>query len=447
MHLETRRRNVPPIFALIAACTMALGLSAACAATEDDGKGVTAQTHGAGDAYAGAAAIAPTKPLDNQVVRELTIMSSTVEEAPEAAGRLRGYIAQKPDASTEAFLRRLLVRALIVMEAPAEAIVQETKLAGPGMPQSGSIRSLFYLEVSQTLAQRGAAPKASIEFARQAIADIPPDEARTEIAAFANGVLGRALLANGECRPAIETLTQAVGAAPDSQGVLYSLGAAHEACNEPNTAIDYYVRSLGVYGSTDSSAAAPLRRLYAARNGSLKGLDQKIRKSYDASLNLQVFDERRYEASMPSWTMEDSEGKTRTSAEFAGKIMVLDFWGSWCGPCRMELPHFQAMYEKFKDQGVVFYGVNWERVDRAKRKDQAMAYMQANNFDFPNVFDLDDKVTFDFQVNSFPTVFLVDGTGKFRYRNIGFNESIGDIMTLQIESLIAEQKKKGTAKK
>jgi thiol-disulfide isomerase/thioredoxin len=145
--------------------------------------------------------------------------------------------------------------------------------------------------------------------------------------------------------------------------------------------------------------------------------------------------------------MEDSEGKTRTSAEFAGKIMVLDFWGSWCGPCRMELPHFQAMYEKFKDQGVVFYGVNWERVDRAKRKDQAMAYMQANNFDFPNVFDLDDKVTFDFQVNSFPTVFLVDGTGKFRYRNIGFNESIGEIMTLQIESLIADQKKKGTAKK
>jgi alkyl hydroperoxide reductase subunit AhpC len=113
----------------------------------------------------------------------------------------------------------------------------------------------------------------------------------------------------------------------------------------------------------------------------------------------------------------------------------------------MELPHFQAMYEEFRDKGVVFYGVNWERVDRSKRKAQATAYMQANQFDFPNVFDLDDKATLAFQVNSFPTVFLVDGSGKIRYRNIGFTDSIGDIMTLQIQSLMAEQKKKGTAKK
>jgi thiol-disulfide isomerase/thioredoxin len=176
-------------------------------------------------------------------------------------------------------------------------------------------------------------------------------------------------------------------------------------------------------------------------------MDVRVRNAYEASMQLQVFDERRYEAPMPAWSMEDTDGTLVRSEDLAGKVIVLDFWGSWCGPCRMELPHFQAMYEKYRVQDVVFYGINWERVDRSKRKEKALAYLKQNNFDFPNVFDLDDSAAQKFQVASFPTVFLVDHTGKIRYRNIGFTESISEIMALQIESLIAERKKAGTAKK
>jgi thiol-disulfide isomerase/thioredoxin len=339
------------------------------------------------------------------------------------------------------------VRALITGEAPAGEIDEETDLAAPGIPQVGSVRSLFYLEVARTLLRRGEAAPMAVAYARNALQEIPPDEARPEVAAFANGVLGQALLANGDCRPAIETLGGALGTTPDSQDVLSALGAAYEACGEPGRAIDHYVRALGVYGGTDSSAAAPLRRLYAAEHGSLAGLDERIRKAYESSMRLQVFEERRYEAPMPAWSMEDTSGTPVRSEDLAGRVIVLDFWGSWCGPCRMELPHFQAMYEKYRDQDVVFYGVNWERLDRSKRKAQALAYLKANDFDFPNVFDLDDSAAHKFQVTSFPTVFLVDHTGNIRYRNIGFTEGIGEIMSLQIESLIEERKKARTAKK
>lgn len=441
-----------PIRHPLAALTLGLGLcfaAAGPAAAADDGRGVTVHTHGAGDAFAGdsSAAAAPLPPLDNQALRELSIMASVPDQALDAAVRLRRYIAGRDDAPTLAFLRRLLVRALITGGGPAGEIIEETDLAASGIPQSGSIRALFYLEVAQALLRRGEAAPTAVTFARNALDEIPPDESRPEVQAWANAVLGQALLANGECRPAIEALAPAVAAAADSQPVLRALGAAHEACGEPKRAIDYYVRALGVYGSPDSSAAGPLRRLYAAEHGSLAGLDQRIREAYERSMRLQVFDERRYEAPMPAWAMENTAGDTVRSADLKGSVVVLDFWGSWCGPCRMELPHFQAMYEKYRDQGVVFYGVNWERVDRSRRKATALQYLQQNGFDFPNVYDLDDSAAQKFQVASFPTVFLIDHTGKIRYRNIGFSDAISEIMSLQIESLIEEKKKAATAKK
>lgn len=431
---------------LLGAC---LAIPAPVPAAEDDGRGVTVYTRGAGDAFAGdsAAAEAPLPPLDNRILRELSIQASLPEHALEAAARLRRYVAQQTAPETRAFLRRLLVRALITGSAPAGEIVEQTDLAAPEIPQAGSIRSLFYLEVAQMLLRRGEAAATAVTYARNALDEIPPDEVRPEVRGWANAVLGQALLANGECRPAIEVLSPAVAAAADSQPVLRALGAAHEACGEPRRAIEFYVRALGVYGSGDSSAAAPLRRLYAAEHGSLAGLDERIREAYEHSMKLQVFDERRYEAPMPAWAMENTEGDTVRSEDLEGSVIVLDFWGSWCGPCRMELPHFQEMYEKYRDRGVVFYGVNWERVDRSRRKATALAYLEQHGFDFPNVYDLDDSAAQKFQVASFPTVYLIDHTGKIRYRNIGFTESISDIMSLQIESLLEEKKRAATAKK
>lgn len=450
MNATPMPRPLPPLASLLCGATL-LWMSASCHAADRPGdRGVTALTHGAGTMYAGPATgapIAPAKPLDNQVLRDLTMMTTDPTQALEGVGRLRGYLAQDLPPEHDAYLRRLLVRGLLLLGAPAAEIAAEAERAGPGIPQAGATRTFFYLEVAQTLIARGEDAGVAAAFARMAREAIPPDETRSEVRAFADAVLGRAQLLAGECQPAIETLTRTVGVFPDSQTVLYSLGAAYEKCGKPEHAIGHYVRALGVYGGRDSAAAEPLRRLYAAKHGSLKGLDAMIEKSYRASLDLEVFDSRRYEAPMPAWRMEDTGGAMVNSADLAGKILVLDFWGSWCGPCRMELPHFQAIYEKYREKGVVFYGINWERVDRSQRKAVAAAYMRQNGFDFPNVYDLDDRAPFDFKVNSFPTVFIVDPTGKIRYRNIGFSEAISEILTLQIESLLAEQKKAGTAKK
>jgi len=438
--------------AVLCACGLSWGPAQGHAADAKDPKGVGVETHGAGEmkavpGSAAAATKAPQQQVTAQEIRELAAMATDPGQAAVAVVRIRARLENPPSAQFETFLRRLLVRALIESQAPAAEIAAEVDRTAPGMPQAGSLRTLFYLEVAQAMVGHEGQGESAVAYARKAVEAIPPDETRPEVRAYAGGVLGRALLAQGKCEPAIESLRSAVGVLPDSQSVLFTLGAAYEQCGNTDLAIDHYVRSLGVYGGLDSSAAAPLRALYAKQHGSLTGLDRKIDTSYQASLEKEVFESRRYEAAMPEWSLENTAGDTVHSDDLAGKVVVLDFWGSWCGPCRMELPHFQSIYEAFQNRGVVFYGVNMERAEPSQHKALAVAYMQQNGFDFPNVYDIGTQATAAFRVEAFPTVFLIDASGRIRYRNIGFSDQISDIMTRQIESLIKEQRKGEAAKK
>jgi thiol-disulfide isomerase/thioredoxin len=381
-------------------------------------------------------------PLTTNDLRLLTSQVNNPDEAAAAVERIREIRRTQRDlgAQYDAFLRRLLVRGLVTSKAPVGEIVAEADTLGPMLPQTAGTRVLFYIEIAQALVDRGEGAKDAVRFARQALNEIPPDESGASMDAMASSVLGRAQLLTGDCSPAIRNLSTAIGALPDSQSVLYSLGAAYEKCGEPEQAIDHYVRALGVFGGRKDLSLAPVQALYTKEKGSLDGLDRRIDQARQASVQKEVFDTRRYERTMPAWKLEDLAGKVVDSKDLAGKVVVLDFWGSWCGPCRMELPHFQEAYEKYGDDGVVFYGVNMERVPRERRKAVAESYMTQNGFDFPVVVDLDDQTTKRFVVQAFPTVFLVDAKGEIRYRNEGFSETIGEILALQIESLLEESK-------
>ena len=84
--------------------------------------------------------------------------------------------------------------------------------------------------------------------------------------------------------------------------------------------------------------------------------------TWTASRQYVVFDSRKADMPAPAWELKDISGKTVKLADFKGKIVVMDFWGSWCPPCRAELPAFQKMYEKHgMGDKVVFLGMNWER--------------------------------------------------------------------------------------
>lgn len=388
----------------------------------------------------------PAAPPSSMELRQLTQMAGHPDHAAAAAKQIRTYLTgTQLSPQYRLFLRRLLVRAMIVSEAPPADIVREADALAPDIPQEGGAAAYYYAELAQSFVSRNVMPAKAVEYAEKARDQIAPGSDEN-IGLIVGGLLGRAYLANGQCKPAIETLDAVVSVHPDSQPILFALGSAHEMCGNDEQAIAFYIRSLGVYLGQSDAADEPLRALYAKEHGSVDGLDERIAAAKKASIQQVVFDSREFVKPAPTWVLQDLDGNTVESKSFDGKIVVLDFWGSWCGPCRYELPHFQEIYEKYRDEGVIFYGINWERVDRSQRVATAKKYMEENGFDFPVVVDLEDRTPFAFGVTSYPTVFLIDPSGNIKYRNVGFNEAIGEILTLQIDSMIAERDGKTSAK-
>lgn len=131
----------------------------------------------------------------------------------------------------------------------------------------------------------------------------------------------------------------------------------------------------------------------------------------------------------PDFTLLDPEGNEHTLSDYRGKIVILDFWATWCDPCLVVMPHLQAIHERFKDQGVVVIGVNvWENGD-------PKALMNARGWDYLLLLK-GDQVAADYKVSGIPTMVVIDHGGTIVRREVGAspdikNELINTIVELQ----------------
>lgn len=116
----------------------------------------------------------------------------------------------------------------------------------------------------------------------------------------------------------------------------------------------------------------------------------------------------------PAWTLKTPDGKDVSLASLKGKVVVLDFWAVWCGPCKKAMPGVQKLHEKYKDKGVVIYGVNtWER-----EGNDPVAFMKDNNYSYGLLLKGDD-VAKDYKVSGIPTFYVIDRNGKISYVGVG----------------------------
>ncbi len=115
-----------------------------------------------------------------------------------------------------------------------------------------------------------------------------------------------------------------------------------------------------------------------------------------------------------------AEEGTISIAELTGQVVVLNFWASWCPPCRAEMPSFQAISEEFKDQGVVFFGVAVSDTEV-----DASQFAEMVGVTYPLALDRTGNVTRAFQVRQMPTTFVIDRRGVVvrRIENIA-NEGV-----------------------
>lgn len=131
----------------------------------------------------------------------------------------------------------------------------------------------------------------------------------------------------------------------------------------------------------------------------------------------------------PSFELRGLDGKAHNLSEYKGKAMVLNFWGTWCGPCVKEMPALQAQWEKWKDKDVVVVGIN-------AGEDQMAVENFVNNADvnFPVLLDPNKDAIAKYGISPLPTTFFVSKDGKINKIHLGQL----DLATLdkQIEELV-----------
>lgn len=98
-----------------------------------------------------------------------------------------------------------------------------------------------------------------------------------------------------------------------------------------------------------------------------------------------------------------------------GNVVVLNFWASWCAPCRLEAPGLRRVSERYRDRGVRFLGVDYRDDDAAGR-----AFVDEFRLRYPSVTDPSGSLAYDYELIGFPTTVIIDPVGTIRYRFVGY---------------------------
>ncbi len=112
----------------------------------------------------------------------------------------------------------------------------------------------------------------------------------------------------------------------------------------------------------------------------------------------------------PNVSFYDADGTKHSLSDMRGKPVILNFWASWCPPCKMEMPEFEKMYQKYGDE-VLFLMVNMTDGER-ETKENALAFIKEQGYTFPIYFDLDFDVAYTYGVRSLPMTFFIDPDGN-----------------------------------
>lgn len=135
----------------------------------------------------------------------------------------------------------------------------------------------------------------------------------------------------------------------------------------------------------------------------------------------------------PDFTLKTLAGTNFRLAEHRGEVLFINFWATWCGPCRQEMPILNELHERYASAGFSVLGVNVEE-DSAG----AAAMAKKMGLSFPILFDTASSVSELYNVDAMPTSVLVDRDGKLRYLHRGYKPGYEDDYRAQIKELIRE---------
>jgi len=134
---------------------------------------------------------------------------------------------------------------------------------------------------------------------------------------------------------------------------------------------------------------------------------------------------------LPALQGETLQGGSVSPADYRGKVTVVNFWATWCGPCRREQPGLERVWREFQDRGVYFLGVNYRDDPVAAR-----AYIKEFAVTYPSIQDQAGALAYDFGFVGLPDTYVVDRSGRIRYWGFGAMDE-GELRSL-VTALLSE---------
>lgn len=113
------------------------------------------------------------------------------------------------------------------------------------------------------------------------------------------------------------------------------------------------------------------------------------------------------------FTLKDQYGNVHTLSEYKGKTVFLNFWATWCPPCKKEMPHIEELYNEYNknNDDVVILGIASPNFGREKSEEYIKDFLNKENYTFPVVFDTNISLVMNYGINAFPTTFIIDKEG------------------------------------
>lgn len=135
----------------------------------------------------------------------------------------------------------------------------------------------------------------------------------------------------------------------------------------------------------------------------------------------------------PDFTLASGSGKNIKLSELRGEVVMVNFWASWCGPCREELPLLDALYRQYRDYGFTLLGVNVDENRAAADK-----LLEQIPVSFPVLYDPTSAVSELYQVDAMPSTILIDRDGNLRYLHRGYKPGYEDQYDAEVKALVLE---------